>query len=83
MYQKGQMQPSQPQKSSKQVSLYKAFLERKFHLGMGLSPEIRLKLKSKIDCFSWSHSNMTGIPLDVAIHKLSLAPNFPLVRQKK
>ncbi|XP_019267709.1 PREDICTED: uncharacterized protein LOC109244987 [Nicotiana attenuata] len=30
-----------------------------------------------------SHEDMTGIPMEVAVHKLSLDPNVPPVRQKK
>lgn len=54
---------------------------------MRLSPQLRYKiikfLKANTDCFAWSHLEMTGIPLEVAVHKLRLDPNFPPVNQKK
>jgi len=40
-------------------------------------------LKYNADCFVRSHTDMTGIPVEVVIHKLSLDPNIPPVRQKK
>lgn len=69
------------------VALFTEFLERKFHLGMGLSQELRLKiidfLKANVDCFALSHYDMVGILLEIAVHKLSLDPNFTLIRKKK
>jgi len=70
-----------------QVSLFEEFLERKFHLGTGLHPELRSGfiefLKINADCFAWSHEDMTGIPMEIAVYKLSLDPRVPPVRQKK
>ncbi|XP_019246516.1 PREDICTED: uncharacterized protein LOC109226177 [Nicotiana attenuata] len=69
-----------------QVALFEKFLERKFHLGTGLHPELRSGfiefLKFNVNCFSWSHA-VTSIPPEVAMHKLSLDPSIPPVRQKK
>ncbi|XP_070050148.1 uncharacterized protein [Nicotiana tomentosiformis] len=63
------------------------FLERKFHLGTGLNPDLRSRfiefLKFNVDVFAWSHADMTCIPPEVVVHKLSLDPNIHLVRQKK
>nr|XP_016444238.1 PREDICTED: uncharacterized protein LOC107769524 [Nicotiana tabacum] len=74
-------------KELKQVALFENFFERNFHLGIGLNPEIRLGfiefLKINVDYFQWSHADMTSIPPEVAMHKLSLDLNIPPVRQKK
>nr|XP_009601036.1 uncharacterized protein LOC104096379 [Nicotiana tomentosiformis] len=70
-----------------QVALFEKFLERKFHLRTGLHPKLRYGfiefLKCIVDCFAWPHTDMTGTPPKVVIHKLSLDPSFPPVRQKK
>ncbi|XP_070055066.1 uncharacterized protein [Nicotiana tomentosiformis] len=70
-----------------QVALFEEFLDRMLDLGTRLNPELRSRfinfLKANIDYFAWSHSDMTCIPLEVAVHKLSLDPSIPLVRQKK
>ena len=69
------------------VALFEEFLGRKFHLGTGLHPELMSGffefLKFNAECFAWSHEDMTGILVEVAVHKLSLDPNVPPVRQKK
>nr|XP_016448396.1 PREDICTED: uncharacterized protein LOC107773501 [Nicotiana tabacum] len=70
-----------------QVALFEDFLETKFHLGTRLSSELGLELinflKANVDCFACSHSDMTSIPLEVAVHTLSLDLNFPPEGQKK
>nr|XP_009759552.1 PREDICTED: uncharacterized protein LOC104212069 [Nicotiana sylvestris] len=70
-----------------QVALFEEFLERKFHLGTGLHPELMSAfiefLKFNANYFVWSHEDMTSILMEVDMHKLSLDPNIPPVRQKK
>ncbi|XP_070006692.1 uncharacterized protein [Nicotiana sylvestris] len=36
-----------------------------------------------MDCFSWSHSDMIGIPQEVMTHKLNEDPSYPPVKQNK
>ncbi|XP_070005986.1 uncharacterized protein [Nicotiana sylvestris] len=36
-----------------------------------------------MDCFAWSHSDITGIPPEVMTHKLNEDPTYPHVKQKK
>ncbi|XP_070018990.1 uncharacterized protein [Nicotiana sylvestris] len=36
-----------------------------------------------MDCFAWSHSDMTGIPPEVMTHKLNEDPSYPPVKEKK
>ncbi|XP_077242703.1 uncharacterized protein LOC143883240 [Tasmannia lanceolata] len=40
-------------------------------------------LKTNLDIFAWSASDMQGIPSNVAIHKLNVDPNSKPVKQKK
>ncbi|XP_019231786.1 PREDICTED: uncharacterized protein LOC109212591 [Nicotiana attenuata] len=46
--------------------LIKHLPDRKVYLGTGLTPELRAEfiqfLSNNIDCFAWSHLDMTGIP---------------------
>ncbi|XP_060190661.1 uncharacterized protein LOC132619928 [Lycium barbarum] len=71
----------------KQVALHLDQPERKVYLSTGLTPELREVilnyLRHNIDCFVWSHKDITGIPSDMAIHKLGLDFGFPPVRQKR
>jgi len=40
-------------------------------------------LIANIDCFTWSHFDMTWIQPEISTHKLILDPNFHLVKQKR
>ena len=42
--------------------------------------QLKLALLNNIDVFIWSHSNMVGINLTVASHKLNIIPTTKLVR---
>ncbi|XP_070041443.1 uncharacterized protein [Nicotiana tomentosiformis] len=70
-----------------QVVLFEEFLERKFHVGIGLHPDHMYAfiefLKINASCFAWSHEDMTGILMEISVQNLSLDPNIPPVRQKK
>ena len=44
--------------------------------------ELILFLAHNLDCFAWSHEDMTGIDPSVISHKLNLDPKFKPVRQK-
>ena len=37
-------------------------------------------LKHYHDCFAWTHKDMTGISLDVMVHKLQVNLDHPLVK---
>ncbi|XP_019246477.1 PREDICTED: uncharacterized protein LOC109226132 [Nicotiana attenuata] len=70
-----------------QTILIKHLLDRKVYFGTGLTPELRIELiqflSNNIDCFSWSHLDMTGIPLEITSHILSVDPKFMPVKQKR
>ncbi|XP_070010075.1 uncharacterized protein [Nicotiana sylvestris] len=70
-----------------QAILIEHLPERKVYLGMGLTPELKKKLIqfliNNIDCFAWSHLDMTGIPPEITTHQLSFDPRFKLVKQKR
>ncbi|XP_074305107.1 uncharacterized protein LOC141640045 [Silene latifolia] len=40
-------------------------------------------LRTNMDCFAWSHSNMIGIDPSVITHRLNIDPGFPPVQQKR
>lgn len=40
-------------------------------------------LKANVDCFAWSHANMTGIAPKVMTHKLNEDPSYTPIKQKK
>ena len=52
-----------------------------------MSKEIREELvtflSNNLDCFAWSHEDMTGISSEVIIHRLNVDPSFKPVRQKR
>jgi len=69
------------------VILFEQWPERKVYVGANLNSNMRGMLieflKSKVDCFAWSHANMTGIPPDVMTHKLNEDSSFTPIKQKK
>ncbi|XP_074299207.1 uncharacterized protein LOC141630260 [Silene latifolia] len=40
-------------------------------------------LRTNMDCFAWSHSDMIGIDPSVITHRLNVDPSFPLDQQKR
>ena len=44
--------------------------------------QLQLALLHNIDVFAWKHSNMVGISLAVASHKLNFLPTAKPVRQR-
>ena len=61
--------------------------ERTLSIGADLSKEIREELitflSNNLDCFAWSHEDMTGISSEVIVHRLNVDPSFKPVRQKR
>ncbi|XP_071695073.1 uncharacterized protein [Rutidosis leptorrhynchoides] len=61
--------------------------EQKIKIGGGLSDETKFKLRnilaSNTDVFAWKEADMTGVPREIAEHKLNANPNLTPVRQKK
>ncbi|XP_070026203.1 uncharacterized protein [Nicotiana sylvestris] len=67
--------------------LYAQWPDKKVYVGANLDKGMKGKLieflKANMDCFAWSHSDMTGIPPEVMTHKLNEDPSYPPVKQKK
>ena len=40
-------------------------------------------LSNNLDCFAWSHEDMTGISSEVIVHWLNVDSSFKPVRQKR
>ena len=61
--------------------------ERTLSIGAELSKEIREELitflSNNLDCFAWSHEDMTGISPKVIVHQLNVDLSFKAVRQKR
>ena len=61
--------------------------ERTLSIGADLSKEIREELiaflSNNLDCFAWSHEDMTGISSEVIVHRLNVDSSFKPVRQKR
>ncbi|XP_071687093.1 uncharacterized protein [Rutidosis leptorrhynchoides] len=61
--------------------------EQKIKIGGGLSEETKFKLRnilaSNTDFFAWNEADMTGVPREIAKHKLNANPSLTPVRQKK
>ena len=60
--------------------------EKLIYLGTSLSPNkvtsILHCLKNHVDIFAWSHSNMIGVDLSFAQHRLNVRPLSRLVKQR-
>ncbi|XP_070005576.1 uncharacterized protein [Nicotiana sylvestris] len=74
-------------KELEQAVLIEHLPNQNVYLGTGLTSELRKKilqfLIDSIDCFAWSHLDMTGIPLEITTHRLSVDPRFKPGKQKK
>ncbi|XP_071741135.1 uncharacterized protein [Rutidosis leptorrhynchoides] len=61
--------------------------KQKIKIGGGLSEETKFKLRnilaSNTDVFAWKEAEMTGVPREIAEHKLNTNPSLTPVRQKK
>ncbi|XP_071714858.1 uncharacterized protein [Rutidosis leptorrhynchoides] len=61
--------------------------EQKIKIGGGLSDETKFKLRNILayntDVFEWKEADMTGVPREIAEHKLNVNPSLMPVRQKK
>ncbi|XP_071709047.1 uncharacterized protein [Rutidosis leptorrhynchoides] len=61
-------------------------LDNRIKIDAGLSAETKAKLHSILsvntDVFAWKESDMTGVPRDIAEHKLNVNPSVTPIRQK-
>ena len=61
--------------------------ERTLSIGADLSKAIREELiaflSNNLDCFAWSHEDMTGISSKIIVHRLNVDSSFKPVRQKR
>ncbi|XP_071729865.1 uncharacterized protein [Rutidosis leptorrhynchoides] len=61
--------------------------EQKIKIGGGLSDETKFKLRNILAAnthlFAWKEADMTGVPRDIAEHKLNANPSLMPVSQKK
>ncbi|XP_071741339.1 uncharacterized protein [Rutidosis leptorrhynchoides] len=61
--------------------------DQKIKIGGGLSDETKFKLRnilaSNTDVFVWKETDMTGVPREIAEHKLNANPSLTPVCQKK
>ena len=68
------------------ISLIPEQPEKTLSIGADLNEEIRkeliLFLSNNLDCFAWSHEDMTGISSEVIVHRLNVDSSFKPVRQK-
>ncbi|GJS39614.1 hypothetical protein Tco_0564657 [Tanacetum coccineum] len=69
------------------VAIHPDFPDQEVALGGTLSIEGRtvlcVLLKMNLDIFTWQPSDMTGVPRQIAKHRLNIRDGYPLVRQKK
>ncbi|XP_071727664.1 uncharacterized protein [Rutidosis leptorrhynchoides] len=61
--------------------------DQKIKIGGGLSDETKFKLRNILasitDVFAWKEVDMTGMPREIAEHKLNANPSLTPIRQKK
>ncbi|GJS50157.1 reverse transcriptase domain-containing protein [Tanacetum coccineum] len=69
------------------VAIHPDFPDQEVALGGTLSIEGRTTLcallKRNLDIFAWQPSDMTGVPRQIAEHRLNIRDGYPPVRQKK
>ncbi|GJS45733.1 reverse transcriptase domain-containing protein [Tanacetum coccineum] len=69
------------------VAIHHDFPDQEVALGGTLSIEGRTALcallKRNLDIFAWQPSDMTGVPRQIAEHRLNIREGYPPVRQKK
>ncbi|XP_070016951.1 uncharacterized protein [Nicotiana sylvestris] len=69
------------------VMLFEQWPDKKVYVWgnqiLGMRDKLIEFLKTNVDCFAWSHSDMTRIPPEVMTPKLNEDPMYPPVKQKK
>ncbi|GAV81749.1 hypothetical protein CFOL_v3_25203 [Cephalotus follicularis] len=86
---RGDMEPERPQpvEDVVQVPLEEGDTEKVFQVGSQLGEvekgELITFLRNNKDVFSWSAEKVSGISPNVMVHKLSVDPTRPPIRQKK
>ncbi|GJY09729.1 reverse transcriptase domain-containing protein, partial [Tanacetum coccineum] len=66
------------------VAIHHDFLDQEVALGGTLSmTTLCALLKRNLDIFAWQPSDMTGVPRQIAEHRLNIWDGYPPVRQKK
>ncbi|GKE12860.1 hypothetical protein Tco_1416411, partial [Tanacetum coccineum] len=69
------------------IVIHLDFPDQEVALGGTLSIEGRMTLctllKRNLDIFAWQPSDMTGVPWQIAKHRLNIWDGYPPVRQKK
>ncbi|GJX22003.1 reverse transcriptase domain-containing protein [Tanacetum coccineum] len=68
------------------VAIHLDFLDQEVTLGGTLSIEGRMALcallKRNLDIFAWQSSDMTGVPRQIAEHRLNIWDEYPSVRER-
>ncbi|XP_074288482.1 uncharacterized protein LOC141613637 [Silene latifolia] len=76
-----------PQEKLDEVFLDPQFLARTVLVGARCADNIREQiiefLRTNMDCFAWSHSDMIGIDPSVIIHRLNVDPSFLPIQHKR
>jgi len=70
-----------------EVPIFPDFPEHKIQIGAQLTDtqkeQVISFLKTNPDYFAWSHEDMTGIDLEVAVHRLQVDHDYRPVKQKR
>ncbi|GJT07492.1 hypothetical protein Tco_0841954 [Tanacetum coccineum] len=79
--------PLENESEKEEVEINSLYPEQKVMICTNLPPklkeELQKLLRANLDIFAWSPSDMTGIPRELAKHKLNIHPRTFPVRQKK
>ena len=63
-----------------EVPIFPDFPEHKIQIGARLNDTLRERMLSFLsqnhDCFAWSHEDMTGIDLEIVVHRLQVDPDY-------
>lgn len=82
----GQDPPSPPAEGVK-VAIHLEFPDQTITVGGGLTDQGKRDLckllRNNLDIFAWQPSDMTGVPRNVAEHRLNVREDYTPVRQKK
>ncbi|XP_071699941.1 uncharacterized protein [Rutidosis leptorrhynchoides] len=75
------------QLKSSAVIANRLYSDKRIKIGADLSAETKAKLhgilSANTNVFAWKESDMTGVPRDIAEHRLNVNPSLIPVRQKK
>ena len=78
---------TEPVEELEEIPLDSSNPDRTTKIGTLANPIIRQELitflRGNQDVFAWSHEDMPGIDPSVMVHRLSVSPAFPFIRQKK